>query len=494
MPDTENPIQEANKENIMQQFKMFIGGEWVAALSGKTYRAINPATEEEVAEIPLGDKADVDKAVEAAKQAFPVWSQKPQAERSRILGQLAALQREFVQELTKWEILDHGTPVKLARMQSMFSAMNIEYCAEAARALMGSVPQPAPGSMTCVVREPIGVAAIIIPWNSPILMLTSKMGACLAAGNTCVIKPSAIDSLVTLKYMELISQLDIPPGTVNVVTGPGGTVGEALAAHPDVNFISFTGSSETGKTIMKTASETLKRAQMELGGKNPFIVLEDADIDKIVPMAAGSTCHNTGMVCASPGRFYIHESIHDEFVEKYIAEVNKVVVGDPNDEKTDMGPVVSAEHRDRVEGYIQKGIEEGAKLLLGGKRPTQPPLDKGYYILPAVFTEVKPGTTLFREEIFGPVACFMKFSTDEEVIASANDNVYGLSAGVYSRDVGRAYKIASRINAGAVGVNGGRTLTPETPWGGFKESGFGKENSLYGLEEYTQLKVVAVQF
>jgi acyl-CoA reductase-like NAD-dependent aldehyde dehydrogenase len=477
----------------MQKFQMYIGGKWVDAVSGKTYRAINPATEEEVAEIPLGGKADVDIAVDAAKKAFPAWSQMPQSERSRLLEKLAVLQRENADELTKWEILDHGTPVRLARMQSQFSSMNIEYCAQAARALMGSAPPPSPGSMTCVIREPIGVAAIIIPWNSPILMLTSKMGACLAAGNTCVVKPSAIDSLVTLKYAEIIEKAGFPPGTVNVVTGPGSTVGEALAAHPDIGFVSFTGSSETGKAIMKTASQTLKRAQMELGGKNPFIVCEDAEIDKIIPMAAGSICHNTGMVCASPGRFYIHENIHDMFVEKFIEALKRVKVGDPNDEKTEMGPVVSAEHRDRVYGFIKKGIEEGAKLVYGGHRPSSP-LDKGYYVLPTVFTDVKPGTTLFTEEVFGPVGCFMKWKTDEEVITSANDNVYGLSASVYSKDVGRAYKIASRINAGAVGINGGRTLTPETPWGGFKESGFGKENSMYGLEEYTQLKVMAIEF
>jgi betaine-aldehyde dehydrogenase len=478
----------------MQKFQMYIGGKWVDAASKKTYKAINPATEEEVAEIPLGGKEDVDKAVAAAKQAFPLWSCKPQMERSRVLMQMAELQRKFAEELTKWEILDHGTPVKLARMQSMFSTGNIEYCAEAARAMMGTNPPPAPDTLTCIQREPIGVAAIIIPWNSPILMLTSKMGACLATGNTCVIKPSAIDSLVTLKYMEIIEKLDMPPGTVNVVTGPGGTVGDALATHPDVGFISFTGGSDTGKTIMAAGSGTLKRMQMELGGKNPYIVLEDADIDKIIPMAAGSICHNTGMVCAAPGRFYIHEKIHDRFVEKFITALKKIVVGDPNDEKTDMGPVVSAEHRDRVEGYIKKGIEEGAKLLLGGKRPTQPPLNKGYYIMPAVFTDVKPGTTLFKEEIFGPVACFVKFATDEEVLNSANDNIYGLIASVYSRDTARAYRIASRINAGMVGVNGGRAMMAETPWGGFKESGFGKENSMYGLEEYTQLKVISVGF
>ena len=358
---------------------------------------------------------------------------------------------------------------------------------------MGTLPTPSPSQVVYTQREPIGVAAIIIPWNSPILMLTSKMGACLAAGNTCVVKPSAIDSLVTLKYMEIVEKAGFPPGTVNVVTGPGGTVGEALAAHRDIGFVSFTGSSETGKQIMKVASQTLKRAQMELGGKNPFIVCEDAEIDQIIPMAAGSICHNTGMVCASPGRFYIHESIHDEFVEKFTDALKRVKVGDPNDEKTEMGPVVSAEHRDRVYGFIQKGIEEGAKLVYGGQRP-KAPLDKGYYVLPAVFTDVKPGTTLFTEEVFGPVGCFLKWKTDEEVIASANDTVYGLAASVYSKDIARAYKIGCRINAGGVGINGGRTLTAETPWGGFKESGFGKENSTYGLEEYTQLKVMAIQF
>jgi acyl-CoA reductase-like NAD-dependent aldehyde dehydrogenase len=478
----------------MQKFKMYINGKWVDAASGKTYRAINPATEEEIAEIPLGDKDDVDLAVAAARKAFPAWAQTPQSERTRLLLKMAELQREFAPELVKWEVLDHGTPISLARGLSMFSSMNIEYCAQAARALMGSVPQPNSNSMSCIIREPVGVAALIIPWNSPILILTSKMGAALATGNTVVVKPSAIDSLVCLKYAEIVEKLGLPPGVVNIVTGPGGSVGEALARHPDVNFISFTGSSETGKTIMTAAGATLKRAQMELGGKNPFIVLDDAPIDKIIPMAAGSTCHNTGMVCASPGRFYIHEKIHDEFVEKYIGAVKKVKAGDPNDEKTEMGTVVSAEHRDRIEEYIRIGVKEGAKLVFGGKRPTEPPMNKGYYVTPAVFTNVKPGTTLFKEEVFGPVACFIKFSSDEEVLASANDNIYGLVASVYSKDVARAYRIASRINAGAVGVNGGRLLTPETPWGGFKESGFGKENSVYGLEEYTQLKLIAVEF
>ncbi|HSW56770.1 MAG TPA: aldehyde dehydrogenase family protein, partial [Dehalococcoidales bacterium] len=361
----------------MQQFKMFIDGKWVDAVSGKTYQVVNPATEEKIAEVPLGGKEDVDKAVAAARKAFPIWSKKTQAERSRIIGQIAAAQREHVEELAALDVLDHGSPIKMARMQSFSSTFSLEYCAQAARGLMGNVVPAAADSMIAIQREPVGVAALIIPWNSPILMVTSKMGACLATGNTCIIKPSAIDSLVTLKLAEIISRLDIPPGVVNVVTGPGGTVGEALASHPGVNFISFTGSSETGKTILAAASSTLKRTQMELGGKNPFIVLEDAEIDKIAAQSASFSCANSGMICASPGRYYIHEKIHDEYVEKFVAAMKKVVVGDPRDEKTDMGPVVSAEHRNRVEEYIKSGVEEGAKLLLGGQRPTQPPLNKG---------------------------------------------------------------------------------------------------------------------
>jgi len=478
----------------MQQFKMYIDGQWVAAASARTYRVINPATEEEFAEVPLGGPEDVDAAATAARRAFPAWAARPQAERSAIVNRMAALLRERGDALTEWEIRDHGTPIKMARMQQFFASMNLEYCAQAGRALMGANLPAGPTGMFCIRREPVGVCALIIPWNSPLLMITSKMGACLATGNTCVIKPSAIDSLVTLKFAELITELDLPPGVVNVVTGPGGTVGEALATHPEVNFISFTGSSETGKAIMAAASGTLKRTQMELGGKNPFIVLPDADIDKIIPMAVGSTCHNTGMVCASPGRYYIHEKIHDEFVEKFVAAIKKVVVGDPNDERTDMGPVVSAEHRDRVEGYIKSGIEQGATLLLGGQRPTAPPLDRGYYILPAVFTGVKPPMKIFYEEIFGPVACFVRFSDDEEVVASANDNAYGLCASVWTRDLARGLRIVGRINAGAVGVNSARFVSPETPWGGFKDSGFGKENSTYGLEEYTQLKLLTVEY
>jgi betaine-aldehyde dehydrogenase len=289
-----------------------------------------------------------------------------------------------------------------------------------------------------------------------------------------------------------MSKLDIPRGAVNFVTGPGGIVGEALAAHPNVNLVAFTGSCETGKRIMELGSGNVKRVQLELGGKNPVIILEDADVDKAIGKCVFGQYMNAGMVCASPGRVYVHEKRYDEFVEKFVAGSKQVVVGDPADEKTAMGPVVSAEHRDRVEGFIQSGIDEGAKLVLGGKRPTEPPLNKGYYVMPTVFNHITQDMTIAREEIFGPVACIMEpFSTDEEAIERANDNTFGLSAGIYSEDMDKLLRYANDIEAGTVWLNDIMSVGGQLPWGGFKESGFGKEGSKYGFEEYTQRKVVS---
>ena len=318
------------------------------------------------------------------------------------------------------------------------------------------------------------------------------MAFALEGANTWVVKPASIDSLAPLKFAEILEKSGLPEGTVNFVTGPGASVGEALASHPGVDIISFTGSSETGKAIMAAASFTMKRIIMELGGKNPFIVLEDADVDAVVGNAVMFATFNSGQVCAAPGRFYIHEKIYDEFVDRFVAIAKDIVVGDPTDKRTQMGPVVSAEHRDKIESYIKIGIEEGAKLLLGGKRPTQPPLDKGYYVMPTVFANVTQNMRIAREEIFGPVACFLKFSSDEEVIQKANDTVYGLSATVWTKDTARGMRMANKIKAGSVFVNSTPPPSPEIPWGGFKESGIGKESSKVGLEEVTQLKVIGV--
>ena len=323
------------------------------------------------------------------------------------------------------------------------------------------------------------------------MMITDKLPAILAAGNTCVIKPPSIDSLSALKLAEILEKLDIPQGVVNVITGPGSSVGEALASHRDVNMVAFTGSCEVGKRIMELASQTVKRLQLELGGKNPVIVLDDADLGMAVSSGVRGQTFNCGQVCASHGRFYVHENIYDELVEKFVDGMKKVVVGDPANEKTQMGPVVSAEHRARIESFIKSGIDEGSKLVLGGKRPTKSTLDKGYFVMPTVFTHVKQNMTIAREEIFGPVACIMEpFSSDDEVIAKANDNTFGLKGIVYSKDRARVLRFANDLKAGTILANNSRG--GELPWCGFKESGLGKERFKWGLYEFSQIKVVSL--
>jgi acyl-CoA reductase-like NAD-dependent aldehyde dehydrogenase len=471
---------------------MWIDGKLTDAESGKTYTVVNPATEEVIARVPLGDKADADKAVAAARRALPPWLKKSQAERSQIMIQIATALREHAEELVNLEVLDHGTPVSLARGMGQ-GVHSFEWGAQVSSTMTGDVIPADAKSLLYIRREPVGVSALITPWNFPLLMVITKLATSLAAGNTCIVKPPSINSLSALKVAEILDKQDIPPGVVNFVTGPGNTVGEALVANPDVGLVAFTGSCETGKRIMEIASQTVKRLQLELGGKNPVIVLEDADVDGAVARGSGSQYFNTGQVCASPGRFYVHEKLYDEFVEKFVAASKKVVVGDPADPKTSMGPVVSAEHRDRVENFIKSGVEEGARLVLGGKRPTEPPLNKGYFIMPTVFTHVKQNMTIAREEIFGPVACIMDpFSSEDEVIDLANDNRFGLCANVWTRDRAKAIRFANELQAGVVFVNSAAGMGAEFPWGGFKESGIGKEGSRYGLEEYSQLKVVAL--
>jgi len=475
----------------MEQDKMWIDGKWVDSKSGKKYPVFNPATEEEIAQLPLGGKADVDKAVEAAKKAFPAWSKKSQAERSQTMGWIAAAIRENAQELGRLELIDHGFPLQMANGIAFRVASSFEWVAQAAGSLMtGDVIPAESNALAYVKREPIGVIAIITPWNFPLAMITDKLSAILAVGNTCVIKPPSIDSLSALKLAEILGKLDIPKGVVNVITGPGGTVGEALVSHPDVSMVAFTGSCEVGKRIMELSSQTVKRVQLELGGKNPMIVLEDADVDMAAGRGVMDQVMNCGQVRASPGRSYVHEKIYDQFVDKFVDGMKKVVVGDPADEKTQMGPLVSAEHRDRVEGFIKSGIDEGAKLVLGGKRPAKAPLNKGYFVMPTVFTHVKQNMTIAREEIFGPVACIMElFSSDEEAIAKANDNTFGLMATIFSKDKAKLLKLSNDLQAGTVSVNG--RWVSGVPWGGFKQSGLGKERGKWGLYEFSQLKVVS---
>lgn len=476
----------------MNAHKMWIGGEWLAAEDGATFPVRNPTTGEDLARVARGGEAEVNKAVDAARRAFPVWSGKTPAERSKVLNQFAASIRRHADEVARLEAREHGTPLEDARHIMMWAAEIVEYTASASRALMGQHIPALPNVVSYLHRVPVGVCALITPWNVPFIMMAVKMAPALATGNTCIIKPPSINSLTGLKFAEMVAELDLPPGTVNVITGPGGTVGNLLASHPGVDLVGFTGSTETGRSIMSTASRTVKKLVMELGGKNPFLILEDADVEAAAKLLAFRQYNNSGQHCSSVGRYYVHEAVHDKFVEAFVEASKTVTMGDPMDPKTTMGPVASAEHRDSIERYIKSGIEEGANLVLGGGRPTESPLSRGYFVPPTVFTGVTQGMTIAREEIFGPVACIMKFSPEDDVIALANDSIYGLCAGVFTKDVQKGLRFANELRVGSVFINT-HMLTPEMPWGGgVKQSGIGKEGSVVGLEEFTELKLICL--
>ncbi len=482
---------------------MWIGGEWVDADSGKTFLTHNPATGEVVAQVPEAGLSDVDRAVVAARSAFPAWSKKSQAERSAVVARIAAAVREYSEDLARLEVLEHGATLAHAPSMLYFAAENIDLAASSARTLMGKVlpgvpsmgnePGAPPDTVVYLKREPMGVCALITPWNVPSLLIATKLGFSLATGNTCVIKPPSINSGIGLKWAEILDELDLPPGVVNIITGPGSSIGDALSRHPDVDFVGFTGSSEVGKDIIAASSQTMKRVMMELGGKNAAIILEDADVAPAAEELCMIAFQNVGQNCAQPSRFYVHEKIYDEFLEKFRAAAQKIRVGDPSDPDTVMGPVASREQRDSIEYYIKTGLDEGAQLVLGGTRPSSEVYDKGFYVMPTIFSKCTPEMTISREEVFGPVVGFFKFSSDEEVLTAANDSVFGLCASVWTRDYARGIRFVNDLKVGAVWINQHMNLVPETPWGGWKESGLGKEGGIIGPEGYTQMKYVCIK-
>ncbi len=481
---------------------MWIDGKWVDADSGRTFRTYNPHNGDAIAEVPLAGKSDVDKAVAAARRAFPAWSRKTQEDRSACVAQIAAALRENGDDLIRLEISEHGATARHAPIMIRFATANLELAASAARVLMGKVlpatpskgAPPGTSNTLCYLKyEPFGVCALITPWNVPTLLLATKIGPALAVGNTCVVKPPSINSGIGLKIAEIIGRLDLPPGVINFVTGPGSTIGNDLSSHPGIDFISFTGSSEVGKTILANASRTVKTTMMELGGKNPAIILEDADVEAAAEELCGITFENVGQNCAQPSRFYVHEKVHDRFVQKFVETANRIKVGDPADPDTVMGPVVSKEQRSTIERYIKSAIDEGATLVCGGKRPSGPAYHKGFYLTPTVFTNLTADMTIAREEVFGPVVGFFKFSSDDAVLEAANDSVFGLCASVWTRDYARGLRFVNELQAGSVWINQHMNLVAETPWGGFKESGLMKEGGVIGPEGYAQLKYVCIK-
>lgn len=471
------------------QYKMVIDGEPTDSSTGETYDVINPANGEIITKAPLGSREDVERAAEAAKRAQPEWSSKTPVERSKALLAIADAVRKNTDVLAELETINHGSPIrKTKNFDIPMVAEVFEYYAAVARTYLSGEEIPLSADyVDTLVKEPWGVAGLIVPWNFPLLMASWKMAPALAAGNTVVVKPASVTPMTTILFAQLIDKI-LPKGVLNVVTGPGSTVGEEMVVNKNIDMVSVTGSTETGRRILELASKSVKKVVAELGGKNPMIVLEDADVDAAVEGAIFGSFFNSGQVCATSSRIYVHESIHDKFMSEFIEAASKLVVGDPMKLETDLGPVAYFDHRKRVEGYIDLGIKEGAKLVLGGP-VKEGPLSKGAYVPPTIFDDVAQDMRIVQEEIFGPVDVVLSFKNQEEALEYANDTIYGLSASVWTNDVKRAYDMARRLNVGTVWINEHILVWPETPWGGVKQSGMGsKELSPHALDSYLRLK------
>jgi len=479
------------QEVEMLEYKLFIDGKWVDGSKGKKIPAINPATEEVFAEIAKAEVEDVDKAVKAAKAALPKWAEMKPEKRAEILLKACSLIRKKAESLAKLEVMDSGATIRKALGDINFGVYNFNYFIKKASELFIKEIEPIEAlfmNFSYVRREPVGVCAGIIPWNFPFLMAIWKAGPALSMGNTVVLKPAPQTCVTALELAKIFEECELLPGVFNVITGDA-EIGEPLILHPDVNKVAFTGSTETGKRVMELCAKGLKRVTLELGGKNPFIVLEDANLDIAVDGALFANFYHAGQVCTSGSRVLVHESIFEEFKERLLKRVKGIKIGDPLDLSTGMGPLISKEHREKVEFYIKKGVEEGAELLTGGKRPDG--FNKGFFLEPTIFSNVTNNMTIARDEIFGPVMCLMKFKTDDEAIEIANDTRYGLAASVWSENLSRAAIIARAIKAGTVWINEHHILSERAPFGGFKESGIGRELGESGLLIYAEEKHIS---
>jgi phenylacetaldehyde dehydrogenase len=480
---------------ISRTHKMLINGKWVEAASGKTFDTYNPATGEVLSRVAEGDREDIDRAVKAARAAFETgrWSQLTASERGRLIWKLADLLEENLDEFAELESLDNGKPLKVARAADLPLAVDLfHYMAGWATKIEGntiplSVPYtPGAKYLAYTLREPVGVVGQIIPWNFPLLMAAWKLGPALAAGNTVVLKPAEQTPLTALRLGELFAEAGFPDGVVNIVPGYGETAGAALAAHPDVDKIAFTGSTEVGKLILHAAAGNLKKVSLELGGKSPNVVFADVELDTAIAGAASAIFFNHGQCCCAGSRLYVENSVFDKVVEGVAEHAKKINVGSGLEPSTDMGPLVSAEQLNRVCGFLESGISEGAKAIAGGGRLG----DKGYFVEPTVLVNTTDKMKVVQEEIFGPVVTAIPFRDSGELVAQANDSVYGLAAGIWTRDIQKAHRLASQLRAGTVWINCYNIFDAALPFGGYKQSGWGREMGHEVLEQYTEVKAV----
>ena len=463
--------------------KLFINGAWVPSASTSTLEVVNSATEEVIATIPEGTPSDVDAAVAAARAAFDGWSHTPAAERSAMLGKVAAGLQARSDELAEIIAQEVGMPVKLSKMIQVGLPTG---CFANVSALIAGYEFEHQSGNSLVVKEPIGVVGCITPWNYPLHQIALKVAPAMAAGCTVVLKPSEVAPINAFMLAEIIADAGIPAGVFNLVTGTGPVVGEAIAAHADVDMVSFTGSTRAGKRVSEVASQTVKRVALELGGKSPNVILDDADFTKAVAAGVGKCFLNSGQTCTALTRMLVPRDRLAEAEQIAAGAAGAFAPGDPFDPAVRLGPLVSSVQRDRVKGFIQKGIDEGATLVLGGTE-TPEGLDTGYYVQPTIFSNVSPDMTIAREEIFGPVLSIMPYDDEDDAVRIANDTVYGLAAGVWSGDPERAKRVARRLRAGQIEVNGG-AFNPTAPFGGYKQSGLGREAGEYGLEEFFEVK------
>lgn len=474
--------------------KLFIGGAWVEPDSARYFATINPATEEPIAQVARAGEREVDLAVAAARRAFEQgpWATMKPVERGKAIFRIAEVMERQAEELGLIESLDTGKPLSFTRTRDVpFAVDLLRYYAGWANKLYGTVLPTDESALACTLRDPVGVVALITPWNSPLILSLMKIAPALAMGNTLIHKPASWTPLSALKFAEICQAAGLPEGVYNVVTGPGDPVGTRLVTHPDVNKVSFTGETVTGKIIMEKAAGTLKRVSLELGGKSPHIVFADGDLEAAATFAARGFCLNQGQICWAGSRLFVEDKVHDQFLDQLLRRVQEDwTVGDPMDPGTRMGPLISQTQLEQVIGYIEEGKKEGAKLILGGDRP---PMKKGYYLNPTVFDQVDNRMRLAQEEIFGPVLAVIPFKDFDEVLQKANDTFYGLASGVWTKDMKKAYRAARRLKAGSVWVNCYGALDVMAPFGGFKQSGFGREFGQEVLPLYTESKTVWFQ-